>query len=158
MLSRIVRAAAYTRPANTTTYAQHDVMAPVTTSALLEFALRDSGAIFGARVLLGANQTTAPALRLYLFEDPPAVTADNAPIALSDAEAQALLGIIDLSDVYVANAGAGAAGAVICQGVRTIPFKHKTTKLVYGKLVVNNAYVPTSGELVEVAIYVGHDD
>ena len=155
--------ATFTRPADTTTYAAGDVVS-TTGGAIMEFvgAARDGvGAIQSAILLDSANVSTHLDAELWLFSSAPAVTADNAAIAFTDAELANLVGVVNfgLSSWKVGLATSGVGGnAVNCQTGIGLPFSKiigsAPTNSLYGVLVARNAYVPVSAEIFTVMLTV----
>jgi len=146
--------ASVTRPADTTQYADGDVVGELLTFEPLP-RYHDQGArIEGAACISSANQATKPDLELYLFTEAPTVAADNAAFAPTDAELEKLVGIVEFgSDQFKAvNAGAGAAGnAAASVGAGVILAAQPA---LYGVLVARNAYTPVSEEQFTVALEV----
>jgi hypothetical protein len=166
--SDLVLATIFTRPSNATQYAQYDVVAPTGGAALLEFELGPlatrkidgSGLIVGAQVFDSANQATLANFLLYLFDSAPTPIADNSPIALSDADAQKCIGVIQLDKQWRMNASAGDSGSTLHEAkaeALSFDMDPDTTTKLYGILVVDNAYTPVSAEQLAVGIRVLHD-
>jgi hypothetical protein len=152
----------FTRPADTTAYAAGDVIGPAAT-ANLAFAgcsriAAGSGVILSALVRDDANVATKPTLELWLFSAAPTAVADNAAFAPTEAELDTLIAVIPFADVYVGNAGAGAAGDSVQQsaGVNRA-FKLGAGTTIYGVLVVRNAYVPVNAEKFNVKLLISQD-
>ena len=160
-----------TRPANTTAYAAGDAASDTSGDAHYTFptpSRAQSGGvgvgtacIEEATLLDSANQATLPDLELWLFRVDPAVVADNAAIAFTDAELAELVGVIDFpqSLFKVGLATSGAGGNAVCHitalGINFIP-KAGANNL-YGQLVVRNAYTPVSGEVFTVTLKISQD-
>lgn len=117
------------------------------------------GVIMSARLVDEASQATPGSFELYLFTAEPTAVNDNAALALSDADAENLLGVIPFIDAgYVTNAGAGAAGNVVYAELANLPFACAATdQNLYGLLVVRNAYTPVSGEKFAIQLGVQGD-
>lgn len=147
--------ASFTRPANATQYTAGNVVSTLA-GALLQFQLMaGNGQIMTARLVDGANQATPGSFELYLFSAAPAVRADNAALALSAAEAATLIGVIPFVDTpYATNGGAGAAGNLTFCELSNLPFSIGPAGgfVIYGLLVVRNAYTPVSAETFAVQL------
>mgnify|MGYP001616828792 CR=1 FL=1 len=157
----ITKDAAFTRPADTTTYAAGDVVCN-STSAPVSLKFKIAGAnnccvINQALLIDSANVATKPDLELWLFDTDVTVPNDNAAFAPTDAELLTLVGIIEFqtADFYAGIATAGAAGNSVCDVHNLgIPFNltSSTTNELFGVLVVRNAYVPVSGEVFTIRL------
>lgn len=168
-----VTSASITRPANVTAYATGQVVGTAATD-ILTFANAGritgggvgltpsalSGEIRGINAVDDANVATKPVLELWLFEIAPAVQVDQAAFAPTDAEMLNLITVIALPTFFVGNAGAAAAGNSISTFLPVEPIPYRTDQTVakvgniYGVLVIRNAYVPISGEVFTVKIYI----
>ncbi len=148
--------ASFTRPSNTTTYTAGDVMSDSTAVMTFAGALRESmGAIQHATLIDSANQTLLLDAELWLFDTAPAVTADNAAIAFTDAELARLIGVIDfaVADGKVGLATSGAGGnAINIQPSLGIPVFGLLSNDIFGVLIARNAYVPVSAEIFTVIL------
>ena len=165
---------AITRPANAAAYAAGDVISEVTTNDHLTFGTATavdgsgnpvgapgklSGSIDVARCFSSANQSTLPDLELWLFHTDIAEVADNSAFAPTDAEMLTLIGIIDfpVADWKVGTATAGAGGNAVCEARQIgLPFR-LATQVLYGQLVVRNAYTPVTSETFTVELVVTQD-
>lgn len=92
--------AEFTRPANTTQYANRDVIGPVVAANLTFASILGAGVLGGAGYIAKARvmttQKTALALlRLHLFHTAPTVIADNDPYLLLWANRDKRIGSID---------------------------------------------------------------
>jgi len=163
-----------TRPADTTAYTAGDVIAEVTNNDYFTFGASGTdgvarpmvwtGSIETVTVTSSANQATKPSLELWLFHTLIAEVADNAAFAPTDAELATCIGIVTLADTgfKVGNAGAGAAGNIIqvVAGVG-MPFRAIPTSaspaVIYGQLVVRNAYTPVASEVFTVQLMITRD-
>lgn len=157
--------AAYTRPADTNTYAAGDVVNNSTTSpVVLSFPaaskeLGGMGIIQQATLYDAANVATKADLELWLFNVSPTIPNDNAAFAPSNAELLNVIGVIKFSTNSY-NVGA-VAGNSVCD-VQGVGIAFNTAKAsgaagvtpaddkLYGILVVRNAYVPVSGEVFTI--------
>lgn len=154
--------ASFTRPSDTNAYTAGDVVS-TTAGAIMTFSgvAKDGiGALQHAVILSSANVATKLDAELWLFRVAPAVTADNSPIAFTDAELAQLIGVIafPVGDWKVGLATAGAGGNAICQSTGIgMPFDTRpgaTTPVndLYGVLVARNAYVPVSAEVFTISL------
>jgi hypothetical protein len=151
----VTRAVTFARPNDTSTYTAGDIVADSTTTpTLLQF--KDvvpipgaSGCIQMATVSIAASVAALqPDLQLYLYDGPFVLQGDNVAFAATNDQIARLVAIISLpvAAMVVTNAGAGAAGNVVCnaQGL-VIPFNTRDSDAnLYGHLVVRNAYVPVA--------------
>ena len=150
----------YVRPANVTQYAAGDQVANGVPD-VLEFAVSridgGTGVIIHASCTDTANQATKPDLRLYLFDTLPTIAADNAPWTPSDADMVNIVGYVEFSAWEIGLATAGADGNCVSLATNLqIPFDC-TNGVVYGLLVVRNAYTPVSGETFSIKLGVLQD-
>ncbi|MDE2097849.1 MAG: hypothetical protein KGL39_11420 [Patescibacteria group bacterium] len=151
----LISAATLTRPANTTAYSAGDVVSTLAGVLLQFYSPSRNGLIQTARIVDGANVSPSASFELYLFTAAPAARADNAPLALTDAEAATLVGVIPFVDTpYATNAGVGAAGNLTFAEDATMPFALPAGPnfILYGLLVVRNAYIPVSGETFAIQL------
>lgn len=146
-----------TRPANVTAYTAGDVVSDATGDAHFTFDApvlgeEFSGIIRSARCNSDDAVAPPPDLELFLFHTDVVAVADNAAVAFTDAEMLTLIGIIDFptGNFKVGKAGAGGAQACYAHNLG-IHFKSLTSK-IYGQLVIRNAYVPVSGEVITVEL------
>ena len=150
--------ATFTRPANTTTYASGDVMNnSVTVPVVLTFA--DCGLVNGGGGLIkdvviisDANPTLAAVFELWLFNTTITPDNDNAVFTPTDAELLTLECVITISVPYTGDATAGAGGNRVYQSDgadRQFVCVAGGTSL-FGVLVLRNAYIPISGEVITV--------
>lgn len=140
-----------TRPANTTAYTAGDVVGTNITFPL-SGEVGGAGIILGAAVLDSANQVTAPILELWVFSDAVTTIADNDPLALTDTDLLKLICVIPLSTTFISNAASGASGNECFFSPQTaFPYEClDTLDVLYGFLVVRNAYTPVSAETFTV--------
>jgi len=149
-----------TRPSNTTTYAANDVISEVTTNDHYSFTapnqLTRSGEIVHASIV--SNDAVATSLdgELYLFYADIAEVADNAALALTDAEMLTCIGVIDFATANWKDGKAGAGGTSRCDvSGLSIPYSINDVSsdyVIYGQLVAANAYVPVSAEVFTVTL------
>ena len=146
-----------TRPSNTTAYAAGDVISAVTSNdhytftGVVEYDGAGTACIESALLIDSANQSTKPDLELWLFSSDIAEVADNSAFAPTDAEMATLIGIIPfpVGNFYAGDATSGAVGNCACplHGLN-IPIKvGPGANVIYGQLVVRNAYTPVSAEI-----------
>jgi hypothetical protein len=158
-MSKKTARASFTRPANTTAYAQGDLVANHATAAsVVPLALALARGVGGAGKIVkvglaksGVDPTNA-AFRVHFFRDAPVVGAgDNAAIA-ADGVAKGHLGSIDLTIATVHSDGvSGVADAAL-------PFDCPEGEVkIYALLEARAAYAPASGETFSLAISVERD-
>lgn len=146
--ARVV-AATFQRPNDTTPYAANDV---ISTGAgqLIEFTVArnngGSGMVLAAGVNVASNPATQPNLALILFETAPASFADNATLALSDADALKCLGTYQLTNRQIMNTGADATGFTrFSSDIVPRAFTcANDSKKIYGILVSTSAHTPVA--------------
>lgn len=151
-----------TRPGNTTTYADGDVITGATPAAL-QFKLQQLNnnhmiLLQHAMLIDSANQATKLIADLWLFSSAPAlVDDDNAAWTPLDADLANLLGIVQFESAnwIVGDATSGANGNAVCRATAlAIPIVRdpQDTTVIHGVLVARNAYVPVSGEVFTVRL------
>ncbi len=150
----------YTRPADTTQYAAGDQVADGTPS-VLEFAVPrvagGTGVIIHASCTDSANVAVKADLRLYLFDTLPTIVADNAAWTPSDGDMVNIVGYVEFSTWEIGLATVGAGGNCVSLATNLqIPFD-VTNGVVYGLLVVRNAYIPVDSEVFSIKIGVLQD-
>lgn len=154
----------FTRPNNTTAYAAGDVVTAAT-AAVLEFAHAaphpgSGGVVIAATLIDGACQSTKGDFELWLFDTAPTIDNDNAAWTPTDAELQALVGVIDFGGTpLVGDATSGAGGNVVyptgAEANLPLPFKCVNgSASLYGVLVVRNAYDPVAQETFAVRLLI----
>jgi len=161
--------ASYTRLANTTQYAADDAFSDGTASfSALAFAkcarlVGLGGRILGVSVIGTANQSTKPALELYLFDDSVTATADNAEFTLTDADAAKCIGayVIGTANWSDLDVTAGANGNSYATPTSPVPARayrcQDTSKSLYGLVKVTNTYTPVSGEKLTFQLHLEQD-
>jgi hypothetical protein len=148
--------ASVTRPANTTAYTAGDVVGTEATH-LLRFQVTEPkkergtpGKITRAKVICDASQATNPTLELWLFTRTLAAQADHAAFAVTDAEALTVIGVIQLATAFV---GYASNNHVQQSAALDVKFEIPANSgIIYGCLVVRNAYTPVSGETMTAVI------
>lgn len=155
--------ASYTRPANTTAYADGDAVADSDSAPNdLEFTvarINDEGGFVVAAQLIDSVNSSPSDFDLILFDTAPTPTNDNEAFALSDADAENILpgGVISFRS-SVEGADLGANNYTYSATGLNIPFVPASgTQLIYGLLVVRGAYTPASGEKFTVRLGVSQD-
>ena len=156
-MNTVVALASITRPADTTAYAAGDVVSTAGGARLTFSNLPDQTGrgflIASAALIDSANVATKPDLELWLFDaDLTDLDADNATWTPTDAQLEALVGIIlfPTASFKGGDLTAGAGGNSACvQNNLNIAAK---SDVLYGVLVVRNAYVPVSGEKFTVRL------
>ena len=151
----------FTRPADTTAYADGDGMSDNTvvgSATVLEFdgcatSLNGSGTVVSAMLFSSANKATKLEADLHLFDTEPGPLADNADADLTDAEALNIIGTIPFDTWYETNATADAGGNAHSLGNKGI-FGYRCTGAakLWGVLIARNAYTPVSGEQFTVRL------
>ena len=162
--------ASYTRPADTTAYAANDAITDNTTAAsatILTFANAArrpglGGRIVRAMIVDSAYVATNLLCDLFLFTVSPAGNADNAALAVTDAELLNCFAVINMGASGQAFPGLPTAGAggnqIIISAESNFGFKCAAgSTTVYGLLAARNAYVPVSGEIFTVILTVEQD-
>jgi len=160
-----IRSASKTRPANTTTYTAGDVIAEATSGATgLTFtdAVRQpggSGLINKVQIVDSAYVAATLQAELWLFSATVTADQDNAVFTPTDAELATLVAVITVNTAFVGDATAGVGGNVsLTSGnVNTVMKCAPDSTTLYGVLVARNAYVPISGEIFTVQLFISQD-
>ena len=158
--STILASDSYTRPDNVTQYAAGDQVADDVPS-VLEFAVSrvagGTGVIIHASCTDSANVAVKPSLRLYLFDTEPTIVADNVAWTPTDADLINIVGYVEFTawEVGLATVGAGGNCVSLAPDLQ-IPFDC-TNGVIYGLLVVRNAYIPVTGEMFTIKLGVLQD-
>ena len=161
VLDLITTTASLTRPANATAYAVDDAVSDVTGNAHFTFSLAPQpgpikGEILIARITSSQNGVaTALDSELWLFKTNIANVADNANWTVTDAEILTRVAVIPFP---VASWRTNANNAT-CDVYPNIPFVATTLGagagvFLYGQLVAQNAYVPSSSEIITVELVI----
>ncbi|MEA3272467.1 MAG: hypothetical protein U9P90_02260 [Patescibacteria group bacterium] len=144
----------FTRPANTTAYAQYDAMNN-STSAPVVLTFSDVGAENGENVLIQevSIKTTngaslLPDMNLWLFSESVTATNDNSEMSLTDAHNLLILDVIPLTDSYKAALNGIAKTHNISSQIKL----KSTSKNIYGLLQADAAYTPISEEVFTINI------
>ena len=151
--------ASITRPADTTAYADGDVVADSTSAAaaLMFKGLcgdGDGAVIRGAMFSSSAIPGTKLNADLWLFHTAPTSYGnDNGAFALSDADLLNCVGVIPLDGTTAANVKVSTLNYVVVNQGLAIPVKSLTAdRALYGVLVARNAYTPASAEVITVKL------
>lgn len=164
---------ALTRPADTTAYAAGDVVSAVTTNDHFTFgADSDSNTkvpgrpglltltLNSVRLFSSANQSTKMQAELWLFHTDIAEVADNAAFAPTDAEMLTCVAVVPIPTaawlVGKADSGADGNATAFIDNI-DIPVRASGDGILYGQLVVRNAYTPVSGQVITCDIIVSQD-
>lgn len=167
-VSTAVAANSFTRPNNATAYAAGQVVGPAGAAGYgtLANAARvaaGTGLVLHAQLRDGANQATKGSFELWLFDAAPTAHADAAALALTSGaggDLDKLVAVIPFAntDAVVANAGAGAAGAVVYgKEINPRGFRLPAGRDLFYLLVARNAYVPVALERFLVRLTVAQD-
>ncbi len=146
-----VSEASATRPADTTAYTAGDVVGATVGNAM-EFGLGSNaiGIVRSAVLIDSAAEATKPDLDLFLFDTEPTIAADNSAFALTDAQLERCIGVIQFAGTNF-RAGATGNGVINATAFGEFAF-HAPDKKLYGVLVARNAYVPIDSEKFTVRI------
>lgn len=157
-----------TRPANVTAYTIGDAVSDVTTNNHITFSRPmddgiNTGEVVSAIITSDANVATPPDMELWLFHTDIAEVADNAPWTLTDAEILTCIGVVDFPTGNWKAGAIAAAGNALCEtldiGLTFMMARvgDGSDAVIYGQLVMKNAYVPTSGEVFNVSLLIRQD-
>lgn len=161
----VIRSVSKTRPADTTAYAAGDVINESTSAGTVwTFAdaarmLGGSGIINKVEIVDYAYVATTLQCELWLFNTTVGADFDNAVFTPTDAELLTRVAVIPISTAYVGDATAGTGGNVsLTSGVVNQSFKCAIADdSLYGVLVARNAYVPISGEIFNIQLFIYQD-
>jgi hypothetical protein len=161
-LNRQNPSASFTRPADTTAYADGDLVANNTTAgsvAAMEFTFLNrnqrSCCVRGVRINKTSTGVTGSTFRLHLFSSSPGVAnGDNSAFVPST-----MAGWLGRVEVLVDEPGtAGAAGrAAIADGIHIALTGPQTSVTLYGLLEAKGAYAPGNAEVITVTLEVEVD-
>lgn len=144
-----------TRAANTTTYAVNDVMNDTNVTTMLQFTVASAndkkGWIVGGKAVSNAAQATLPNIDLLLFSSNFTIAADNAAFAPTFAQMQTYLGKVRFQTWVNRGVRCESDGSVETAFQFT---PASGTQLIYGVLVMQNAYIPISAETLQFALSV----
>src|SRR5262249_14222387 len=118
-----------------------------------------SGVILAAVMIDSGNQSLKGQFELWLFSASTTPDNDNAAFTPSDADTEALIGVIPFNVWYVGDATSGAGGNAVAPVLGlAIPFKCASgTNDIFGQVVVRNAYVPLNAEKFTFRLIVAQD-
>jgi hypothetical protein len=149
-------AAAFTRPANTTAYAQNDLVADNVTAGSVTPIIfprsklrgRTSGKITGASLEKSAASLTTADFLLYLFNQAKTLTnGDNGAIVFNSWAGYIGAIALNFTTTPVGLPPAGTAGTPArCRHQGTVDLKFNASQNIYGYLAANSAYTPASAE------------
>lgn len=153
----VTSTASFTRPTDTTPYADKDLVANSTTAGSVSpmsfYIPYGRGVeIVRANITRTTNATvTGATFRIHLFKDSPTVTGgDNAGLAVTTNGASYIGFIaVDQSAVDAAIAGVGVGGT---QPSTSLTFVTDIDQVVYGLIEAKGAYVPTNAEVISVTL------
>lgn len=146
--------ASVTRPDNTTQYAAADVIGAATGDAM-EFHSEMSGVVKSAVLIDSAAEATKPDVDLMLFDTEPTVAADNAAFAVTDAQMERCVGVIQFAGSNF-RIGATGNGVIVATSFGELPYFAVARKL-YGVLVARNTYTPIALEKFTVRLGLNHE-
>lgn len=142
-----------TRAANTTTYAVNDVMNHLAVTTMLAFTLSRAndteGWIVGGKMVSSAAQATLPNIDLLLFSSNFTIAGDNEAFAPTFAQMQTYLGKIRFS-TWVGRGVRSESDGSVETAFQFAPVAG--TQIIYGVLVMQNAYIPVSSETLQVSL------
>lgn len=138
-----------TRPADTTAYTAGDVVGTATSGVRqLVGAGRPGGAIQITSCDLTIALTDIPSgmtsFRLHLYMEPPVDILDNAAFTAAAADRTSYRGFVDLTPAVIGSGFLYATADYIGKNLRL------TSSSLWGVLVTNGAYTPTSGEALTI--------
>lgn len=162
---QIISAPAFTRPNDTTGYADKDLVANSTSNAAvvaLAFQVEAKGGgvgrIVGARIQKSTNSVTNAAFRLHLFTETPTFVSAGDNSALSSVVvgiAKGYLGYVDITAMTGLSDVAWGTGAVDSSRL-IMPYVTQALTL-YGFLEAKAAYTPGAQEVFTVSLLIEQD-
>lgn len=148
----------FTRPANTTQYADGDLVANNATAGSvtpLKFSMHGlgrAGMIRRARIYKSATSATAATFSIHLFDSAPTVAnGDNGAFSVS-ANIDSWLGKIAVDMSSGSEAGASAGLTQVSAAVAIPISKPIAGGVIYGLIEVNGTYTPASAETFTVRL------
>lgn len=157
----VVVSACLVRETNTTAYAIGDVWINASTNATLvrlpSCARKNngSGVIMHAVLTDSASAATMPQFNLFLFDNVITAPSDNSPFALTDAEIETCVGIVEVTSWF---AGGSTLNALAQARNLNMPFVCQSAcNSLWAVPVLTNAYTPTSAENLELRLGVSQD-
>jgi len=148
-----------TRPANVTPYSVGDALANDTTNDHYTFndALKEgirTGEVVGARMVISGTVATGPDIDLFLFHTDVGEDADNAANTLTNTELLTCIGVVNFSTGGWTTSATDQIQIVQSQ---SLPFRLPAARKIYGYPVMQNAYVPESGETFACTLVIRQD-
>lgn len=153
--------ASVTRPADTTAYADGDLMANSTTAGsvvplqwTIARATDTAIRVTGAKVRTSNTSVTNAVFRVHLYRVSPTVAnGDNG--AWSSSGSANYVGCVDVTVDKAFTDGAAGTG-IPCTGLAstTVTFPVAGTRILYGLIEVKGAYTPTSAQVTTVTLEV----
>lgn len=158
---------AVTRPADTAQYAVGDAWSDSTTTPTVPSftAARiagGTGLLTTLTLVCAANQTTKPAFTVLVFDTTYTAIADNAAIALTDAEAARLVAVFNVAttDWKTTNPATGASGNVVAQLAPAFAAAFQCaagSQSLFVLIRLENTYTPVSAEVLTLIFGVQQD-
>lgn len=150
--------AEFTRPADATAYAIGDIMSNSTTQAdVLPLTFTKVHSQKGGTGVIRALQivtempTVLGAMRLHLYNAPPAGIADNAPNTLLYADISKRIGIIDIA--ALTTGGTGSTGSIAyVEAYRQFTCVDGSTT-IYGVLEARAAITPVASKKISITLF-----
>jgi hypothetical protein len=160
--------ASFTRPSNTTAYADGDLIANSTTAAsvsplafLISVAYGRGLKITNVKIEKSQASSTASDFILNLYTSEPTCTnGDNGAFLTTES---GYVGRIDTGNSTKSQTGGlcfvfsdGASSITTCEGDNSVAFRLGSGSYVYGLLEADGAYTPASAETFEVTLTIEH--
>ncbi len=152
-----------TRPANTVTYAVGSVVnestsaGTVWTFASCARTAAAGGIIQAANLIISTAQTLKFDGVLWLFDTAPATVNDNVAWAPTDAEMKTFVAALSFSNTGWKSGTGLANGQTELKGLSDSFQCAAASTSLFGVLVANNAYVPTSAEDITIRLRIIQD-
>ena len=148
-----MKSSSLTRPANTTAYTIGDAVADLGGTPLVFNFAGETGRIHGGRLTKNTVTTANANFRLWLFvASPAAAPVDNAAFAVAFADRGKRIGYIDFTTAVAGSDCTQSEGAL--SQTQPLPFALPAGEANYGVLVASAAYVPASGEVMQVDLQI----
>lgn len=159
-----MRAPRMTRPNNTTAYTNGDLVANNATAGsvvplVFGEALAGGPLLLHRAIMLSSNNTvTNKNYRLFLFSESPTVTnGDGGALAVTAANAAALVGILGSTAAIATGAGSFQVFTPLdSAGTSLRHWPMSMVGRVWGLLQAHAAYTPTANETFDVTLEVGY--
>ena len=149
-----VTSVAMTRPANTTAYTAGQVFNDVGATAIAFTSVIQTagsgGIVSGGKLIINSIANPTVTYRLFLFSGDPGTTTDGTTFALAWANRALRIGWIDFVNPVVGSDCIEYTGLVSDQSLLFNLGSTGTT--IYGQMITNTAYTPTSGLLSVVSL------